>query len=93
MRGGIFYKMKPSTKVDFIERVSKSKLGLEGLQLIVNADKLSGGRIPQGDFNFLDIGKRCLKEINGDYIKNKYNIKEGIEFYNILRQERITWMK
>ena len=93
MRGGIFYKMKPSTKVDFIERVSKSKLGLEGLQLIVNADKLSGGRIPQGDFNFLDIGKRCLKEINGDYIKNKYNIKEGIEFYNFLRQERITWMK
>ena len=93
MRGGIFYKMKPSTKVDFIERVSKTKLGLDGLQLIVNADKLSGGRIPQGNFNFADIGKKCLEEVNGDFIKQKYNIKEGIEFYKILRQERIEWIK
>ena len=93
MRGGIFYKMKPSTKVDFIERVSKTKLGLDGLQLIVNVDKLSGGRIPQGNFNFADIGKKCLEEVNGDFIKQKYNIKEGIEFYKILRQERIEWIK
>lgn len=93
MRGGIFYKMKPSTKVDFIERVSKTKLGLDGLQLIVNADKLSGGRIPQGNFNFADIGKKCLEEVNGDFIKQKYDIKEGIEFYKILRQERIEWIK
>ena len=93
MRGGIFYKMKPSTKVDFIERVSKTKLGLDGLQLIVNADKLRGGRIPQGNFNFADIGKKCLEEVNGDFIKQKYNIKEGIEFYKILRQERIEWIK
>ena len=93
MRGGIFYKMKPSTKVDFIERVSKTKLGLDGLQLIVNADKLSGGRIPQGNFNFADIGKKCLEEVNGDFIKQKYNIKEGIEFYKILREERIEWIK
>ena len=93
MRGGIFYKMKPSTKVDFIERVSKTKLGLDGLQLIVNADKLSGGRIPQGNFNFADIGKKCLEEVYGDFIKQKYNIKEGIEFYKILRQERIEWIK
>ena len=93
MRGGIFYKMKPSTKVDFIERVSKTKLGLDGLQLIVNADKLTGGRTPQGNFNFVDIGKKCLEEVNGDFIKQKYNIKEGIEFYKILRQERIEWIK
>ena len=93
MRGGIFYKMKPSTKVDFIERVSKTKLGLDGLQLIVNADKLSGGRTPQGNFHFVDIGKKCLEEVNGDFIKQKYNIKEGIEFYKILRQERIEWIK
>lgn len=93
MRGGIFYKMKPSTKVDFIERISKTKLGLDGLQLIVNADKLSGGRLPQGNFNFADIGKKCLEEVNGDFIKEKYNIKDGIEFYKILRQERIEWIK
>ena len=93
MRGGIFYKMKPSTKVDFIERISKTKLGLDGLQLIVDADKLSGGRLPQGNFNFADIGKKCLEEVNGDFIKEKYNIKEGIEFYKILRQERIEWIK
>ena len=38
MRGGIFDKMKPSKKVEFIERVAKSVLGLDGLQIIVKAD-------------------------------------------------------
>ena len=93
MRGGIFYKMKPSTKVDFIERVSKTKLGLDGLQLIVNADKLSGGRIPQGNFNFADIGKKCLEEVNAEYVKKKYNLKEGILLGKKLREERIMWLK
>lgn len=39
MRGGIFYKMKPAKQVQFIEKVSKSYLGLDGLQLVVNADR------------------------------------------------------
>lgn len=93
MRGGIFYKMKPSTKVDFIERVSKSQLGLEGLQIVVNADKLSSRNVDEKNIDFKSIGEECLNQINGKYIQDKFNIKQGIEFGNKLREERIKWMK
>ena len=94
MRGGIFYKMKPSTKVEFIERVDKSLLGLEGLQIIVICDKTSGGRpSSKDDISFQYIGKKCLNEINGEFVRSKYNLEPGIEFGNKLHEERIIWMK
>ena len=94
MRGGIFYKMKPSTKVEFVERVDKSLLGLDGLQIVVICDKTSGGRENnKQDISFEEIGKKCLNEINGQYIQNKYNLEPGIEFGNKLHEERIKWMK
>lgn len=93
MRGGIFYKMKPSKKVEFIERVAKSSLGLHGLQIVVYSDKLSSRNIDSGSIDFETIGKACLEAVNGEFIKKKYNIKEGIEFGNKLHQERIEWMK
>ena len=59
MRGGIFYKMKPSKKVDFIQRVDKTLLGLEGLQIVVISDKTSGGRPTEKEYiNFEKIGKK-----------------------------------
>lgn len=94
MRGGIFYKMKPSKKVEFIERVGKSLLGLDGLQIVVISDKTSGGRENDKEgISFKDIGIRCLSEINGDYIKNKYGLKPGIDFGNKLHEERIKFIK
>lgn len=93
MRGGIFYKMKPSKKVEFIERVAKSTLGLHGLQIVVYSDKLSSRNVDSGSIDFETIGKECLEAVNGEFIKNKYNIQEGIEFGNKLHQERIEWMK
>ena len=93
MRGGIFYKMKPSKKVELIERVAKSSLGLHGLQIVVYSDKLSSRNVDSGSIDFETIGKACLEAVNGEFIKEKYNIKEGIEFGNKLHQERIEWMK
>lgn len=86
MRGGIFYKMKPSKKVEFVERIDKSILGLDGLQIIVNADNKNA-------VDFETVGRKCLEEINGEYIKQKYDLKEGIEFGNKLHEERVMWMK
>ena len=93
MRGGIFYKMKPSKKVEFIERVAKSPIGLHGLQIVVYADKMSSRNTDSGSIDFETIGKKCLKEVDGKLIKNKYHIKESIAFGNKLHQERIEWMK
>lgn len=39
MRGGIFYELSIPKQVSLIERVDKSRLGLEGLQLVVYADR------------------------------------------------------
>ena len=93
MRGGIFYKMKSSKKVEFIERVAKSSIGLHGLQVVVYADKLSSRNVDSGSIDFETIGKECLEAVNGEFIKNKYNISESVEFGNKLHQERIKWMK
>ena len=94
MRGGIFYKMKQAKKVEFIERVSKSILGLDGLQIVVISDKTSGGRnYKQDEINFETLGNECLNKINGEYIKKKYGLKPGIQFGNKLHEERIKYMK
>jgi len=89
MLGGMFEKLKPSKKVDFIERVSKSMLGLEGLQIVVNSDRMGREDAP----NFVEVGKKMLKEIDGQYIMKKYNLKPGLELKEKLRQERIEWIK
>ncbi len=94
MRGGIFYKMKPAKMVDFIERVDKTLLGLDGLQIVVISDKTSGGRPTEKEYiNFEALGTKCLSEINGEYIKKKYGLQPGIEFGNKLHEERIKWMQ
>ena len=72
--------------MEFIERVDKTVLGLDGLQIIVNSDN-------KNCINFEEIGRRCLDEINGDYIKDKYGIKDGLEIKRRLHEERIKYIK
>ena len=88
--------MTDSKKVEFIERVSKSALGLEGLQIVVYCDRNRFGALSEEEkkqCTFLELGNKMLSEINGEYIKEKYNIENGIEFGNILHEERIKWIK
>ena len=86
MRGGIFFNMTPKKRVQFIERVDKSILGLDGLQIVVKCDSPDSKEFEQ-------LGKKLLNEVSGEYIKEKYNLKEGIEFGQRLHQERVWWMK
>ena len=70
--------MTDSKKVDFIERVSKSALGLEGLQIVVYCDRKRFENLSEEEkeqCTFLEIGNKMLSEIDGEYIKQKYNIK------------------
>ena len=88
--------MTEAKKVEFIERVSKSILGLEGLQIVVYCDRNRFGSLSDEDkkqCTFLDIGNKLLTEINGEYIKENYNIQNGIEFGNRLHEERINNLK
>lgn len=93
MKGGIFYKMTPAKKVQFIERVAKTKLGLDGLQIVVIADKCSTRNIKEEDVSFAEIGKKCIEEINGEEIKKQYPNLEGEVFKEKLHEKRVSWMK
>lgn len=93
MKGGIFNKMTPAKKVSFIERVSKSKLGLHGLQIVVISDRCSTRDTKLENIEFEQIGEECISTINGEYIKEKYGIQEGIKLAEKLHEERIRWIK
>lgn len=88
--------MTPEKQVSFIERVSKSILGLEGLQIVVYCDRNRSGKLADEEkqkCTFLEIGNKILTEINGEYIKKKYNIENGKEFGDKLHEERVKYIK
>lgn len=94
MRGGIFAKMTPAKQVDFIERVNKSILGLDGLKIVVISDRTRDCKDSNlENINFDKIGNKCLTSINGEYIEKKYNLKPGKKLGERLHQERINWLK
>ena len=92
MIAGIFFKMTPAKQVSLIERVEKSVLGIQGLQVVVNADRIRSEE-QEKPKQFAPIAKKCIKEINGDYIMEKYGIKDGLEIKSKLHEERVMWMK
>ena len=94
MRGGIFAKMTPAKQVDFIERVNKSILGLDGLKIVVISDRTRDCKDSNlENINFDKIGNECLTSINGENIEKKYNLKPGKKLGERLHQERINWLK
>lgn len=98
MLGGIFRKMSPGKQVSYIERVEKTEIGLEGMQLIVNADREGRGNYKETEeekrnSQFLEIGKECIQTINAKKIVEKYGKIEGKQFGELLHQERIAWLK
>lgn len=92
MKGGIFYEMTSAKQVDFIERVYKSKLGLKGLEIVVECDRNCRGNM-KDKIEFSKIGEEIITNINGDLIKKKFKINEGIELKEKLREERIKYIK
>lgn len=88
--------MTPEKQVSFIERVSKSVLGLDGLQIVVYCDRNRFGKLKKEEkkqCTFVDIGNKVLFQIDGEYIKQKYNIENGIEFGNKLHEERVRYIR
>lgn len=92
MKGGIFNKMTPNKKVDFIERVYKTKIGLEGLEIVVESDRNCRGTEKE-KIEFANLGKKIITEINGDFIKEKFNIQEGEKIKQKLHEKRVELIK
>lgn len=92
MKGGLFYKMTPAKQVSFIERVYKTKIGLKGLEIVVESDRNCRG-IREDKIRFADLGEKMMKEINGDVIKETFGIEEGVELKAKLHEQRVSWLK
>ena len=90
MRGGIFDKMTFSKKVNFIERVNNTILGLDGLQIIVDADNMSGDNSKN---QFEDVGYEVINCTNGDKVMEQYGITEGKEVANKMHELRVLYLK
>lgn len=86
MRAGIFYEMKPRKQVELLEALQKSMLGLDGMEIVVLSDS-------RRKINFVELGTQMLKEINGNMLKEKYGLEEGIRLKNRLTEERAIWIK
>lgn len=92
MRGGIFSQMTPKKKLEFLENVYKSELGLEGMQIVVTADRWRFDEKPKID-NFAKNGKKIFSEITGEDIIKEYGNIDGIKIKEILRQKRLELIK
>lgn len=67
MIGGIFYRLRPEKMVRFIQRVDRSHLGLEGLKIVVIADRCSDRNCEKENIDFDHIRKSLLR-------RNKWGI-------------------
>lgn len=87
-----FKELDLSDKVDLIECVSKSILGIEGLKIISISN--NNFNIEYNNIiNFEKISNEMLRKINGQYIINKYNIKDGRILKDKLKEERMYWLR
>ena len=75
MKGGKFHEMTPKKQVQFIEKIAKSKLGLEGMKIIVMCDRNRNGEFPT-DIDFDTIFRRNQWEI----FYGKVSFKRRISF-------------
>ena len=87
-----FKELDLSDKVDLIECVSKSILGIEGLKIISISN--NNFNIEYNNIiNFEKISNEMLRKINGQYIINKYNKKDGRILKDKLKEERMYWLR
>jgi len=87
--------MSPPKQVSFIEKVYSSRLGIEGMQIVVYSDRARTyeQEIIDEQYNFTDIANQMMSEVNGTLIKQKYAVAEGEQFGRKLHEERVNWMK
>lgn len=92
MKGGIFNKMTPKKQVQFIERVYKTRLGLKGLEIVVESDRnCRGDKIEK--IEFAKLGIELMSTINGEYIINTIGNVSGEQMKLLLYEQRIKWLK
>lgn len=91
MKGFRWKEMRPGKLVQFIERVGKTNLGIEGLALLVKADHRGRNNpeenVPEAE-ELIELEKK-LKEING----KKFPELKGVRVREKIIEERIKYIQ
>lgn len=90
MKGGIFDKMTFAKKVSFIERVNSTILGLEGLQIIVDADNMSED---ENANQFAVLGNAVINCVNGEEVMKQYGIESGKRVADKMHEIRVCFLR
>lgn len=92
MKAGIFDKMSPSKKVSFIERIYKTKIGLRGMEIIVDSDRnCRGNRCDE--IKFAELGEMLMTEVTGEKVRLKFNMEEGVKLKEKIHEQRVCKLK
>ena len=83
--------MTSSKKVKFIERVNNTILGLDGLQIIVDADNMTENSDKQNQF--AKLGSEIINCTDGNKVIKQYGITEGKEVANKMHEIRVMYLK
>lgn len=92
MRAGIFNRMTLNKQVDFIERISKTKIGLRGMEIVVEADRNCRGDL-HDKVEFAMIGERLINEVNGNLVKAQFGLNDGIKIKDKIHEQRVRKYK
>lgn len=90
MKGGIFDKMTLAKKVSFIERVNSTILGLDGLQIIVDADNMSEDESAN---QFAVLGHDVINCVNGEEVMKQYGIEAGKRVADKMHEIRVCFLR
>lgn len=90
MKGGIFDKMTFAKKVSFIERVNSTILGLDGLQIIVDADNMSEDECAN---QFAVLGHDVINCVNGEEVMKQYGIEAGKRVADKMHEIRVCFLR
>lgn len=92
MQGGFFYNMTPPKQVSYIENVSKTRIGLEGMEIVVESDKNCRG-YDREIVRFAKLGRYLIKNVNGNIVKSKFNVDDGIKLKEKVHEQRVVLLK
>ena len=92
MRAGIFDRMNPNKQVDFIERIYKTKIGLRGMEIVVDSDRNCRGN-RQDKVTFAELGERLINEVTGKKVMEQFGMKEGTKLKEKIHEQRVCKLK
>lgn len=92
MKAGIFNRMTPNKQVDFIESIYKTKIGLNGMEIVVDSDRNCRGN-KQDKVEFARLGEMLIKDINGKKVMEHFNMNEGIKLKQKIHEQRVCKLK